>query len=210
MMTSQDSNVEKESDVAGSQSNQSSYQYYPIQSLKSKTIVLDLDLTVVHTTLDCACRNHTEMEFEYVPVGPTDPSSPPPVKIGKSYVHIRPFAFKFIERCLKEGCEFVVFSANRKPYVVKVVDILFKDFEKPVHILTEQDLIVDPKTQFYVKTLETVSQKTGIPIDRLVAIDDNIYMYPNDTNVIRIAPWYNNVLLEDDDELLKMVDRLLG
>lgn len=174
-------------------------------TLKSKCIVLDLDLTMVHTILECQCKNHVEIEFRAAGSVTADETIPP--RICKSYVHVRPFAFEFIRQCYERDCTFVIFSANGDWYINQVVNILFKDFAQPCHILTERDLVLDLKTLFYVKTLSSVSQKTEIPIDKLIAIDDNIYMYPYDSNVIRIPPWACNILLEDDSELIKLLEK---
>ena len=174
------------------------------QILKGKTIVLDLDLTIVHTTLDCECGNHVELEHAAMIPGHVGPEITIPPKSAKSCVHVRPHAFEFISRCYDAGCQFVIFSANGLFYIRQVVDILFKDVEGPIEILTDRELVHDPNSDYYVKMLSTVVNRTGIPVEQLVAIDDNIYMYPNDENVIRISPWYNNVLLEDDCELKKL------
>lgn len=143
-----------------------------------KYIILDLDLTVVCTLSDCNCDNHHEI---LVTNG----------KFGENpiYVHLRPFAKEFIKREQNKDNKFVIFSANDPEYVHLVSDIVFSNLNPPIAILTEEDLIEDHLIGYFVKTLETVSNKISVPIQHLIAIDDNLFMYPRDEQVISIPPW---------------------
>ena len=158
-----------------------------------KYIILDLDSTVVDSLHDCDCSNHV------------------PILVSNHimFVHLRPGAHEFINKFQSQGYKFIVFSNNPFEYVSRVSSVVFRNLEPPIHLLTEDDMIPNNQSGvkgvgLYFKDLRYVSNKLKIDIDDMIAIDDNINMYPYDTNVIYISPW--SVYIKNDDELLKITD----
>ena len=151
-----------------------------------KYIILDLDSTVVDNLYDCDCSNHV------------------PILVSNHiiFVHLRPGAHEFINKFQSQGYKFIVFSNNPFEYVSRVSSVVFRNLEPPIYLLTEDDMIPNNHSGMYVKDLKYVSNKLKIDIANLIAIDDNVNMYPYDTNVIYISPW--NVHIKNDEELLKI------
>ena len=139
--------------------------------------VLDLDATAVDVVSPCDCGKHVEIELNQS------------WHHKLAYVHIRPFIREFIKRHQDAGYKFIVFSANEIGYVTSVSNVLFEGLDPPIGILTEADLVLQMSTKSYVKTLATVSNRLGLPEDQLIAIDDNLFMYPYDKRVINPEPW---------------------
>ena len=156
-----------------------------------KYLICDLDQTLVDVSEFCYhCAKHQRIIIEGL----------------FYYVHIRPYTRELIEHCLRKNIEIIIYSANDLIYIDSIVKILFESFSKPSKIMTKKDMVLDSAGGYYVKTLISVGIKYNLNRKDLLAIDDNLDNYPNDSNVIYIKPWVKE--MTNDTELLKIIDIL--
>lgn len=151
---------------------------------KKKTLVLDLDSTLV----DSRFCYEPNCDHEIICSGGIYSSG------TMLCVHLRPKTHEFLQWCYDQGYQLIIFSAASEEYVNKVTELLFRDFDfKPTAVLTCNHLIhmeFNSNAIYYTKTLQTVSNLTGIQKESLLAIDDSDHNYQGESeNVILIKAW---------------------
>lgn len=155
---------------------------------KKKTVVLDLDETLVH----CVNTNEigqVDIEIEF-PTGSY-------TKVG---LNIRPYARDLLSAISKEF-EVVIFTASHKCYADKVIDFLDPERQWVHHRLYRNNCIqIDG---IYVKDLRIFSDRN---LKDLIIVDNAAYSFAFQiTNGIPIISWYDN---PEDRELFKLVEYL--
>jgi TFIIF-interacting CTD phosphatase-like protein len=187
--------------------------------LTNKTIVLDLDSTLI-----CTCDEEKTFEalevytnprnsklksriyyFELVDVTDT----PGTGQLTKMWGVLRPHVYEFLEFCFDYFQTVIVWSAGQKKYVHAICDFLFNEIGKqPSIIFTYEDCI---RVANYIhKPLTKISY---IPINTIVALDDNESTFSkNKENGFHIPAYepdftYNGIM-EDDDALLHLMNWL--
>eukprot|EP00299_Pterocystis_sp_00344_P010777 c4906_g1_i1.p1 GENE.c4906_g1_i1~~c4906_g1_i1.p1 ORF type:complete len:270 (+),score=38.78 c4906_g1_i1:48-857(+) len=148
-----------------------------------KTLVLDLDETLVHTTFQPSEKSDFVV----------------PIKMGK--VEYRAYVFKrpgvdFFLQAVASKFELVVFTASIRQYADAVIDLL-----DPNHVISHRlfrDSCV-PYAGAFVKDLS----RLGRDLSKIIIIDNapSAYMFqPN--NALPCTSWFDD---PDDDELIRMV-----
>lgn len=102
-------------------------QIYLPQSIHKKTLIFDLDETLVHCIDDienCNFDLPISVCFE----------GQEPINAG---INVRPYAYECLKRA-REHYQVVVFTASHKNYADAVIDTLEEEFRKP-HYLTEKE-----------------------------------------------------------------------
>lgn len=164
---------------------------------KKKTLVLDLDETLVHAKFDKKIEGTPDHCFT--------------IKINNTnlltHLWVRPGAQDFIFE-MSKYYELVIFTASRPAYADKVIDII--DPKKLIsHRLyrnscSEHSVIKEDgsKTAFYVKDLSRLSRF----IDDIIILDNSPYAYIyQKENGLPIKSWIGE---EGDSELFKYINML--
>jgi len=156
------------------------------RNCKQKTLVLDLDETLVHSTLDAAQGVGADFHF--------------PVHFNGAehlvYVRQRPHVSLFLER-VAQHFEVVVFTASQKVYAERLLNILDPKRNLIRHrIYRDSCVLVDGN---YLKDLSVLGRDLAA-----TAIVDNspqAFGFQLD-NGIPIESWYED---KDDEELLRLL-----
>jgi len=186
----------------------------------NKTIVLDLDSTLLHTCDDMEIWDSLEIYtnprnsklrsrvyyFDLLDVTEKPGSGSKTVLWGV----LRPHVYDFLRFCFDYFENVIVWSAGQKKYVHAICDFLFQDFEKqPLIIFTYEDCeigsnyIHKPLSKFQVL-------ETPIPINTMLALDDyDATFSKNKDNGLHIPAYepdfdYNGIM-EDERSLLNLM-----
>jgi len=153
------------------------------RSSHKKTLVLDLDETLVHSSF----KPVSNADF-IVPVEIED-------TVHQVYVLKRPGVDQFMRR-MGEIYEIVVFTASLAKYADPVLDLL--DKHKVVNVRLFREACVNHKGN-YVKDLGLL----GRDIKRTIIIDNSpaSYMF-NPENAVPVESWFDD---ENDTELLDLI-----
>jgi hypothetical protein len=193
----------------------------PPKTITNKTIVLDLDRTLIATQdIKSPLHNILKNSVLYYPIRTRlyeidvcdlDKKSIRRRGLGTScemWGLARPYYQEFLKFCFKYFKYVVVWSAGRAPYVEEIVEFLFRGLPHPHAILTYDDLLINGKYHS-VKNLNKVASLLNVDMSSILALDDNEDTFlANPKNGILI-PGYNdnmneNNLKEKDDALLKL------
>jgi len=170
----------------------SSYSNYNINNNKTKTVnennkktlILDLDETLVHSAFSPFSRK-SDLELNIYIEGEN----------RMLYVLKRPFVDRFLLE-LSSLYELVIFTASISPYANPLLDELDKNKCIKYRLFREHCTY---ENGIYIKDLKIFDRK----INNMIIIDNNPLSYDNNIeNGIPILSWYENV---NDDELLKLL-----
>lgn len=151
-----------------------------MRSYTNKTIVLDLDNTLVVSTKEHINNYDFKISFD----GNTD----------TYYIRTRDHCLEFVDFCFKYFKEVIVWSAATLDYVNSIVDNIFKS-RKPDRIYSRNDIVHEDGS--YTKPLS----KILFDITDVYIIDDNIGNFKyNMNNGILIPPFLGG----HDNDLLKI------
>lgn len=156
-----------------------------------KTVVLDIDQTLV-----CTYENTNTLEKIYNERNPDDLDI-----IQRMYVFgkgddyfcglYRPHLEPFIKFCFKYFQNVIVWSAGTRDYVNAVCKFIFKNTSKPRLVWARDECEFPQGDTNSTKPLSKVSEKMGIPIEKMYLVDDMWYNHrPNADNGIYI-PGYD-------------------
>ena len=154
---------------------------------KKKTVVFDLDETLVH----CVNNNagHVEIEIDF-PVGAK----------SKIAINIRPYAREVLSAASKDF-EVIIFTASHQCYADKVIDYLDPEKQWVHHRLYRNHCI--PIDGIYVKDLRILADRN---IKDIIIVDNAAYSFAFQiTSGIPIVSWYVDMA---DRELQKLVEYL--
>eukprot|EP00775_Hariotina_reticulata_P003564 gene3564-3832_t len=156
------------------------------RTCKQKTLVLDLDETLVHSTLDAAFSNGADFSFPVMFNG------------AEHMVHVRqrPHMQAFLER-VATLFEVVVFTASQKVYAEKLLNILDPHRQLIRHrIYRDSCVLVDGN---YLKDLSVL----GRDLKRCAIVDNSPQAFGFQlANGIPIESWYDD---PEDSELLQLL-----
>ena len=150
--------------------------------INKKTLILDLDETLVHSSFVPFEKSDIvlEVEFEFV--------------IYNIYVLIRPGAIEFIRKVAKLY-ELVVFTASISKYALPLLDILDIDNNIKYKLTREHCTFLNG---IYIKELKKLNRN----LNDLIILDNSplAYSFDND-NGLPIKAWYED---KNDNELEKV------
>jgi len=153
------------------------------RSSHKKTLVLDLDETLVHSSFKPISNAHFNIPVEIEE------------QVYQVYVLKRPGVDQFLKR-MGELYEIVVFTASLAKYADPVLDLL--DKHKVVTFRLFREACVNHKGN-YVKDLG----RMGRDINKIIIIDNSpaSYMF-NPENAVPVESWFDD---ENDNELLDLI-----
>ena len=164
----------------------------PLSDSSKITLVLDLDETLVHSSLNKVIDPDYVLTYE---IG-GDGDQKEEMKI---YVRVRPFAQEFIET-IGELYEIVIFSNMDKKYTDTIVDFL--DRSKKIKYRLYKESLVDLNGAA-VKDLSLLDRE----LSRIIIVDNNPFSYLlHPYNAIPIESWFKN---KNDTELKTIMDFLI-
>lgn len=161
--------------------------------MAKKVLIVDIDETILNIEplffLKRFKKNYRETNGKIITF--------PNIK-REFYISLRPDAKEFLNEA-KKDFRLIAFSVVDKGITIYKLKILGidKKFEK---IYGREDLI-DRK-----KCLKIISEKLNIPINEIIAIDDNPQLFDLQDRVIKINPWFIGSE-EGPDELLGSLEK---
>lgn len=157
-------------------------------SLIKKTIIFDLDETLVHC-IDDIEKNPCDQEISVTfPNGET-------VKAG---INIRPYAIECLKKA-NESYQVVVFTASHRAYADVVLDILDPTNEL-IQFRLYRDHCIRTEEGIYVKDLRIISNRD---LNDLIIVDNAVYSFGYQLdNGIPIIPFYDD---KTDEELMHLI-----
>ena len=193
--------------------------------LTNKTIVLDLDSTLIYTSdnfdqyvsLELYTNpEHTHLRNRIYKFDVIDVVDKPGTGVRSSMWGIlRPHVYEFLEFCFDYFENVVVWSAGQLRYVHAICDVLFTDPEKqPILIYSFDDC--ERNDNFLYKPLIKLSQNElpSVTLDRCVILDDNEMTFSkNKDNALHIPPYEPELtpqgIMEPDDTLKNLTKWLM-
>lgn len=167
---------------------------------KLKTIILDLDETLIHSEDFVPGRSY---DYIFVMDNTTYPH-----KKDEIGVFFRPYLMEFLER-LSKKFELVIFTAGRQDYADHILDRIDPENKYFAHRLYRQhcDLVdcisIGTKKDLHIKCLQLLSNRKK---EDLLIVDNLIYSYALDIeNGIPIRSYING---KNDQELEFLADAL--
>ncbi|UPR04029.1 Dullard-like phosphatase [Chloropicon primus] len=163
------------------------------QQRNKKTLVLDLDETLVHSSLEneLPCDGMEEqLKYDFTF----------PVHLGDErydvYVYVRPGALEFLEK-MQELYEVVIFTASQKMYAEKLLNILDPQRRFIRHRLFRDSCVLVEGN--YLKDLSII----GRDLKDTIIVDNSPQAFAFQlSNGIPIESWFDD---QQDRELLKLI-----
>ena len=152
-----------------------------------KTLVLDLDETLVHSSFTPFEKNDIILEVDFEGI------------MYNIYVLVRPSAREFLIN-LSKYFELIIFTASIPKYASPLLDILDKDNNIKHRLYREQCTFING---LYIKDLKRLNR----PLKDLIIVDNSPLAYAfNEENGLPIKTWYDDYT---DDELNKISPLLI-
>ncbi len=160
-----------------------------------KTLILDLDETLIHSDLDLIYKDHeTTLYFD----------SEDDEILGKNVpipLILRPNLFEFLNY-VYDKFELIIFTASHKNYADKIIDYIEKD-KKYFSLRLYRQHCIFIKPGIYIKDLRIFKNRD---LKDIILIDNSIFSFSNQlSNGILITSFYND---KEDDFLLSLKDYL--
>mmetsp|Transcript_4522 Transcript_4522/g.12620 ORF Transcript_4522/g.12620 Transcript_4522/m.12620 type:complete len:419 (-) Transcript_4522:128-1384(-) len=154
------------------------------------TLVLDLDETLVHSSLEGPATSNFMFEVDYNS------------QTHQVNVYTRPFLFEFLA-AVATRFEVVIFTASQRVYAEQLLNILDPECQLVQHRLYRDDcVLVDGN---YVKDLTVL----GRDLKRTVIVDNSPHAFGyNIENGIPIESWYDDQQDQELQHLLAFLDDL--
>jgi CTD small phosphatase-like protein 2 len=161
-----------------------------------KTLILDLDETLIHSDLDLEYKNHiTTLFFDSEEEGEEEKNIPIPLIL-------RPKLFDFLNY-VKEKYELIIFTASQKNYADKIIDYIEKD-QKYFSLRLYREHCIFIKPGLYIKDLRIFKNRD---LKNIILIDNSIFSFAHQlNNGILVTSFYND---EDDCFLINLKDYLI-
>ena len=152
-----------------------------------KTLILDLDETLVHSSFTPFEKNDIILEVDFEGI------------MYNIYVLVRPFAKEFIINVSKYF-EVVIFTASIPKYASPLLDILDKQKNIMHRLYREQCTFING---LYIKDLKRLNR----PLKDLIIVDNSPLAYAfNEENGLPIKTWYDDY---SDNELQKILPLII-
>jgi len=160
-----------------------------------KTLILDLDETLIHSDLNLLYNNHiTTLYFDSDEEGNNEKNIPIPLIL-------RPYLFEFLNY-VYEKYELIIFTASNKNYADKIIDFIEKD-KKYFSLRLYRDNCIFIKPGIYIKDLRIFNNRN---LKNIILIDNSIFSFANQlNNGILITSFFNDV---NDTFFLSLIDYL--
>ena len=160
-----------------------------------KTLILDLDETLIHSDLDLIYKDHeTTLYFD----------SEDDEILGKNVpipLILRPNLFEFLNY-VYDKFELIIFTASHKNYADKIIDYIEKD-KRYFSLRLYRQHCIFIKPGIYIKDLRIFKNRD---LKNIILIDNSIFSFSNQlNNGILITSFYND---KEDDFLLSLKDYL--
>ena len=160
-----------------------------------KTLILDLDETLIHSDLDLIYKDHeTTLYFD----------SEDDEILGKNVpipLILRPNLFDFLNY-VYDKFELIIFTASHKNYADKIIDYIEKD-KRYFSLRLYRQHCIFIKPGIYIKDLRIFKNRD---LKNIILIDNSIFSFSNQlSNGILITSFYND---KEDDFLLSLKDYL--
>ena len=160
----------------------------PKTSQKQKTLVIDLDETLVHSYFDTIPPRKAEITFQI----PLDN------KKVQVYTLVRPGAIDFLEK-MSEIFEIVIFTASMSIYALPIINFIDKKKKCDFKLFREHCCSFN---NGFIKDLKRLSRD----LNNIILLDNNPNCYfLNKENAIPIKTWIDDV---SDRELFKIIPYL--
>ena len=152
-----------------------------------KTLILDLDETLVHSSFTPFEKNDIILEVDFEGI------------MYNIYVLVRPFAKEFIINVSKYF-EVVIFTASIPKYASPLLDILDKQKNIKHRLYREQCTFING---LYIKDLKRLNR----PLKDLIIVDNSPLAFAfNEENGLPIKTWYDDY---SDNELKKILPLII-
>ena len=152
-----------------------------------KTLILDLDETLVHSSFTPFEKNDIILEVDFEGI------------MYNIYVLVRPFAKEFIINVSKYF-EVVIFTASIPKYASPLLDILDKQKNIKHRLYREQCTFING---LYIKDLKRLNR----PLKDLIIVDNSPLAFAfNEENGLPIKTWYDDY---SDNELQKILPLII-
>jgi len=152
-----------------------------------KTLILDLDETLVHSSFTPFKKNDIILEVDFEGV------------VYNIYVLVRPFAKEFLINVAKYF-ELVIFTASIPKYASPLLDILDKENNIKHRLYREQCTFING---LYIKDLKRLNR----PLKDMIIVDNSPLAYIfNEENGLPIKTWYDD---PKDNELNKILPLII-
>ena len=160
----------------------------PKKTQKHKTLVIDLDETLVHSYFDNYPPRKPHISFE--------------INLNQKnvqvYTLIRPGAIEFLEK-MSELFEIVIFTASLSIYALPIINFIDKNKKCEFKLFREH---CSTFNNGFIKDLKKLSRD----LNNLILLDNNPNCYLlNKENAIPIKTWIDNI---NDKELYKIIPYL--
>ena len=160
----------------------------PKKTQKHKTLVIDLDETLVHSYFDNYPPRKPHISFE--------------INLNQKnvqvYTLIRPGAIEFLEK-MSEFFEIVIFTASLRIYALPIINFMDKKKKCEFKLFREH---CSTFNNGFIKDLKKLSRD----LNNLILLDNNPNCYLlNNENAIPIKTWIDNI---NDKELYKIIPYL--
>ena len=160
-----------------------------------KTLILDLDETLIHSDLDLIYKDHeTTLYFD----------SEDDEILGKNVpipLILRPNLFDFLNY-VYDKFELIIFTASHKNYADKIIDYIEKD-KRYFSLRLYRQHCIFIKPGIYIKDLRIFNNRH---LKNVILIDNSIFSFSNQlSNGILITSFYHD---KEDDFLLSLKDYL--
>ena len=145
-----------------------------------KTLILDLDETLIHSDLDLIYKNH--IFTLYFDSEEEDEKNIPIPLI------LRPGLFDFLNYA-KEKFELIIFTASQKNYADKIIDYIEKE-QKYFSLRLYREHCIFIKPGLYIKDLRIFKNRD---LKNIVLIDNSIFSFAHQlNNGILVTSFYND------------------
>lgn len=161
-------------------------------SVNKKTLILDMDETLIHADFDYNYENPDRIAtFHHEEL---DVSVP---------IYMRPGLFKFLET-VSENFEILVFTASMKEYADSVLNMLDPENKFFKQRFYRHNCIC-VKNRVYIKDLRIFANRKP---ENIIMVDNSMYSFTNQiSNGVLINSFYND---KEDKELFNLLNYLLN
>ena len=162
--------------------------------LNKKTLVLDLDETLIHSDLDLIYKNHI-ITLYFDSEDEDEKNIPIPLIL-------RPGLFDFLNYA-KEKFELIIFTASQKNYADTIIDYIEKE-QKYFSLRLYREHCIFIKPGLYIKDLRIFKNRD---LKNIVLIDNSIFSFAHQlNNGILVTSFYN----DDNDFFLENLKEYLS
>ena len=145
-----------------------------------KTLILDLDETLIHSDLDLIYKNHI-ITLYFDSEDDDEKNIPIPLIL-------RPGLFDFLNYA-KEKFELIIFTASQKNYADKIIDYIEKE-KKYFSLRLYREHCIFIKPGLYIKDLRIFKNRD---LKNIVLIDNSIFSFAHQlSNGILVTSFYND------------------